>query len=72
MENDSLFLSDYDLIVLTGYKKKTKQIKHLRSIGITFDINGRGKPVVRKSDIDSTSIKSTPVPETKEWRSNQI
>lgn len=71
MDKDSLFVSDHDLVALTGYKNKTGQIKYLKSIGIPFNVNGRGKPVVLKTDIDS-SAKAPSIKESKEWRSNQI
>lgn len=38
MDKDSLFVSDHDLVALTGYKNKTGQIKYLKSIGIPFNV----------------------------------
>lgn len=68
MEENSIFLSEYDLKLFTGFQRKTKQVAFLKSKGIAFEVNGRGKPVIRRSDIDKPA---TIVEDKKEWRPNK-
>lgn len=44
-----MFLTQDDLITLTGYKQARKQIEYLRKIGIPYWVNRFGKPVVAKT-----------------------
>ena len=54
----NMFLSQDDLVALTGRRIKSKQIEALRRMGLPFWVNAVGKPVVsvtaiegRKADI---------------------
>lgn len=40
------FLDANELVELTGYQTVSKQIAWLRSKGIAFYVNGKGRPVV--------------------------
>lgn len=46
-----LFLSSAELVFLTGYKKKSLQIRHLASNEIFFRINSLGQPVVARASV---------------------
>lgn len=41
-----MFLTKQDIIALTGYKRRSKQVDALRLMGIRFMINPAGLPVV--------------------------
>ncbi len=47
----ALFLTQDQVIELTGYKKQSCQISYLTRERIPFRINGMGKPIVVKSDV---------------------
>jgi hypothetical protein len=59
-----MFLTQEDLVVLTGRKVKSKQIEALRRMGLPFHVNACGKPVVARSTIEgrreSAATKSKP------------
>lgn len=48
----SLFLSQEDLSILTGFTVKAKQIEQLRKMGVPFFVNGCGRPVVAVSAVE--------------------
>jgi len=50
----SLFVSRDELQELTGFKKKSLQIKQLSNFGIPFEVNRLGSPVVLRSAIEDT------------------
>ena len=52
-----MFLTQDDLIILTGYKRACKQIEYLKKIGIPYWVNRFGKPVVSR---DMEAKKSAP------------
>lgn len=60
----SLFLEDDDLVRLTGWKIKKKQIEALRRMGVAFFINGTGHPVVAKAVVEGGKA---PQPEQARW-----
>ncbi|MDQ3776137.1 MAG: DUF4224 domain-containing protein [Pseudomonadota bacterium] len=47
-----MFLTDDQLILLTGYKHRHKQIAWLREREITHLVSGAGKPVVALREIE--------------------
>ncbi|QYF95599.1 DUF4224 domain-containing protein [Massilia sp. PAMC28688] len=55
-----LFLTRDEVAELTGWKTKTKQIQHLRTLGMRFWINGQGLPVVPRSAIEGLRPPSEP------------
>ena len=65
----SAFLSDEDVRLLTGRALKSKQIEQLHRMGIPFNVNAAGRPVVARAVID----KPQAVPQSKrEWRPRVI
>jgi len=46
-----LFLTDDELVTLTGRKFKGRQIEWLRTSGIPFRVNATGHPVVTRGAI---------------------
>ncbi len=57
----STFLSDADVAMLTGRKKKDFQREQLMKMGIPFFVNACGRPVVARSFIDGKEdIKAQP------------
>lgn len=47
-----LFLTAEELHELTGFVLKDRQIAQLRTMGITFRVNGRGKPTVTRAAVE--------------------
>lgn len=58
-----LFLTREEVKELTGRVLRSKQVDHLRAIGIPFFLNAAGWPMVTRSVIDP-SIRYHPTPET--------
>lgn len=59
-----MFLTDQELVRLTGYKVKSRQIAWLRSEAIPFRVSGTGHPVVTRVAIEGPIHKhSDPTPE---------
>ena len=52
----SIFISQNDLELLTGKKRKSCQIESLRDMGIAFYVNAAGRPVVPVSSINKKEI----------------
>lgn len=48
----SIFVDDEDMIKLTGYRTRSKQIAQLRIMGVPFRINGAGHPMVAVTAIE--------------------
>lgn len=62
----SPFLTEAQLIDLTGYMKKSKQAEWLRNEGIPHRINGLGRPIVMTEDLLSGSsgkVSRDPMPD---------
>ncbi|WP_081063057.1 DUF4224 domain-containing protein [Burkholderia stagnalis] len=52
-----MFLSPFELAVLTGRKIKSKQVEALRRMGVPFFVNACGRAVVARSAIEGrTSV----------------
>ncbi|CAI3803078.1 DUF4224 domain-containing protein [Rheinheimera sp. MM224] len=45
------FLTSDELKTLTGYRKKSLQIQHLRQHGIRYTVNALGEPIVIRESI---------------------
>ena len=54
-EVEIMFLSEEDLITLTGRHRKAHQIETLKAMGITFWINAIGRPIVPIAAIEGRS-----------------
>lgn len=51
MTIEKTFLDRHELIELTGYSQKAKQIEVLRANGTPFTTTGRGKPVMSRATV---------------------
>lgn len=51
-----LFLTTEELRSLTGFALKSRQIDTLRAMGITFRVNGCGKPVVTRAAVEGGTL----------------
>ena len=60
----SIFISQNDIEILTGKKRKSCQIDALRDMGIPFHINTAGRPVVTIAALEGKEVDE---PDT-EWR----
>jgi len=59
------FLSNQELVLLTGRKIKAKQIQALRSMAIPFFVNALGRPVVARVAVEGrTAVASERVANT--------
>lgn len=57
-------LTDKELVELTDYRSKAKQIEQLRRMHIPFWVGASGRPkVLRASLVNATSVHVTPEPE---------
>ena len=55
---EGLFLTADELRQYTGVKHKQKQVKHLLTLGVPFDADGCGRPIVlRAAVIDRLSVR---------------
>jgi hypothetical protein len=55
-----MFLTEDDLVVLTGRPQKSKQIEQLRKMGVPFYVNAVGKPIVARATIEGRPTKVKP------------
>ncbi len=58
-----MFLTEEELVKLTGRRMKSHQINALRTMGVPFRVNASGHPVVTRSSIEGR--KEEPVPRPK-------
>lgn len=56
MSSEPLFLTDDELEKLTGYKTAKKQIEFLLNNDIKFRVNGIGKVVITRSNIEGVKV----------------
>jgi hypothetical protein len=64
----STFLTEDEIAILTGRKRKTVQIAVLRKMGVAFFVNGTGRPIVTRSVIEGRPGETTKQPEQrKAW-----
>ncbi|RST54143.1 DUF4224 domain-containing protein [Variovorax sp. DXTD-1] len=63
----ALFLSDEELIVLTGFTWKSKQIRWLQSEGIPFRKSATGHPVVTRSAIEGRPVPAQEAQPVRGW-----
>lgn len=67
----SLFLTQEELVILTGRKKKNLQLEQLRKMGVPFFVNAVGAPVVARVAIEGRPTKAEP-PRKKAWVPNVL
>jgi len=66
-----MFLDDKDLIELTGWHHRSKQVAQLRKMGIPFWLNACGRPIVAKSIFEGGKAKPQPKTWEPTWGVNQ-
>lgn len=59
----ALFLSDEEMVALTGFARKSKQIGWLKAEGIPFRIAATGHPVVTRVAIEGRSQEAPMAPQ---------
>lgn len=65
---NALFLSDIEMVRLTGFRWKSKQVAWLRKQGIPFRPAANGRPVVTRVAIEGRpSQTQTPAEPAKKW-----
>ena len=61
------FLSDADLVLLTGCRQKRRQIGWLRAEGIPFRVNATGHPVVTWAAVEGRPAAAEPPAPARGW-----
>ena len=59
-ETAALFLNPDELVLLTGFRRKGRQVEQLRHMGLAFYINGCGRPVVARTSIEERAKGASP------------
>lgn len=69
--NTPLFLTEAEVEDLTGFKQKKKQAMHLMSMGIPFQVNRSGRPIVARSIyVGTVEAANAGKRKPAEWNSN--
>lgn len=63
--NDPMFLTEDELVELTGYRQPSKQIVHLRAQRIPFHPNKAGHPRVTRAAVEGRKVASAPAQASK-------
>lgn len=61
-----MFLSDEELVALTGFQWKAKQIAQLKKMGVPFYVNAAGRAVVVRAAVEGQRAQK-PEPEKRGW-----
>jgi hypothetical protein len=56
----AVFLNPDELALLTGFHRKGRQVEQLRRMGIAFFVNGCGRPVVARTAIEGSAVRTSP------------
>lgn len=54
-----MFLTPDDLLTLTGYKRRSDQVKWLARNGYRFSVNGAGQPIVATAEVERVLVGGT-------------
>lgn len=65
--SSTLFLDERDLVQLTGWKLKSRQVQWLRDAGIPFRVNATGHPVVTRAAIEGRQPAEQSAPQPNAW-----
>lgn len=63
----SLFLTDEELVTLTGRKRKASQVAALRAMAVPFRINAVGWPVVARATFEPSATPAAAAAPEKTW-----
>lgn len=58
-----MFIDDEAMVRLTGYRRKSCQIRQLKAMGLPFFVNASGHPVVAEAVAEGRKVK----PEKPKW-----
>jgi ribose 5-phosphate isomerase len=61
-----MFLTDEELLVLTGYRQHSKQVAELRRQGVPFNVNAAGRPAVARAVLEGAKQQAT-IKQSKGW-----
>lgn len=64
---ESIFLNEEEVFDLTGFKTKSKQVRHLARIGMTFYLSAHGVPKIPRSIFDPSAL-NVPTVEKSRWK----
>lgn len=67
-----MFLSDEDLHLLTGYRRKSRQITQLKKMGLPFFVNASGHPVVTESATEGRKSQMEVYQWEPKWAANRV
>ena len=56
-----MFLNRDELALLTGFRRKGRQVEQLRRMGVTFYVNGCGRPIVARTAIEGRTDGTSPL-----------
>jgi hypothetical protein len=59
-EASTMFLNPDELALLTGFRRKGRQVEQLRRMSIAFYVNGCGRPVVARAAIEGIAAGTSP------------
>jgi hypothetical protein len=65
--SDDLFLTDEQVVKLTGCKLKSRQIAWLKAEGVPFRVNATGHPVVTRAAVEGRKPAEEPPQEAQRW-----
>jgi hypothetical protein len=54
----NLFLTNQEIIELTGFRQRTRQVAMLRAQGVPFHMNAAGCPKVARAFIEGRTLKT--------------
>lgn len=55
-----MFLTQDEIVILTGRPQKSRQIEQLRKMGVPFYVNAIGRPIVARAIIEGRKEKVEP------------
>lgn len=69
-----LFISDDELVTLTGYRQASKQVAHLKAQRIPFHVNRAGHPKVARAVLEGRKVSTPTAAKTwsPSWAGNQL
>lgn len=69
-----MFLTNDELVELTGYRQASKQVRHLREQRIAFHLNKAGQPKVARATIEGRKVSEPKTVQTwsPSWAANRL
>lgn len=66
-----MFLTEIELVDLTGYRQASKQAAHLKAQRIPFHVNRSGHPRVARAILEGRKSQAAPAAWSPSWAGNQ-